>query len=82
MEGVRVIAASEVTIEVKDASTGEVYRRTLPIDYYETSTILRLTGENVHGEPSELVFFSEHGTDRMKDMIGMGPDVSRCGGHH
>ena len=32
MEKLTEIRASEVTVEVKDARTGQVFRRTLPID--------------------------------------------------
>ena len=40
------ISAKEVTVEVVDAATGKVYRRTLPIDYYENANGLVLRGEN------------------------------------
>ena len=31
------ITAHEVTVEVRDEKTGELIRRTLPIDYYENA---------------------------------------------
>ena len=52
------IRAAEVTVEVKDAATGEVYRRTLPIDYVENATALRLMAEDGQGNPAQLVFYS------------------------
>ena len=46
------ISAQEVTIEVVDEATGKTYRRTLPIDYYETANSLVLQGENLDGSIS------------------------------
>ena len=48
-EKVFEISAKEVTVEVVDEATGKVYRRTLPIDYYETANGLVLRGENLDG---------------------------------
>ena len=31
------IHAKQVTVEVRDEATGEVFRRTLPMEYYETA---------------------------------------------
>ena len=49
------IHAKQVTVEVRDEATGEIFRRTLPMDYYETANFLRLSGEDGRGNPSELV---------------------------
>ena len=75
------IIADTVTVEVKDAVTGEVYRRELPIDYYENANFLRLSGENLDGSLSQLVFYTPRGIERVKDVSGKGPDHDRCGGH-
>ena len=75
------IAAHEVTVEVRDEKTGEVYRRELPIDYYENANFLRLSGENLDGSLSQLVFYTPRGIERVKDITGKGPDHDRCGGH-
>lgn len=75
------ISASIVTVEVKDEKTGEVFRRELPIDYYENANFLRLSGENIDGSVSQLVFYTARGMERMKDLIGLGPDKDPCGGH-
>ena len=54
MDGkVFAISAKEVTVEVVDAATGKLYRRTLPIDYYETANALVLRGENLDGSISQ-----------------------------
>ena len=75
------IVARQVTIEVWDEKTGEVYRRELPIDYYENANFLRLSGENLDGSLSQLVFYTPRGIERVKDITGKGPDHDRCGGH-
>ena len=75
------IIADTVTVEVKDSRTGEVYRRELPIDYYENANFLRLSGENLDGSLSQLVFYTPRGIERVKDITGRGPDHDRCGGH-
>ena len=75
------ITAKAVTIEVTDEATGNVYRRTLPIDYYENANLLKLSGENLDGTTSQLVFYSSRGLERMKDLLGQGPDHDNCGEH-
>ncbi|MCR4607531.1 MAG: hypothetical protein K5771_07390 [Oscillospiraceae bacterium] len=75
------IIAHEVTIEVRDENTGEVFRRDLPIDYFENANFLRLSGENLDGSLSQLVFYTPRGIERVKDVSGKGPDHDRCGGH-
>ena len=80
-EEVFEIVAHEVTVEVRDEKTGEVYRRELPIDYYENANFLRLRGENMDGSLAQLVFYTPRGIERVKDITGRGPDHDRCGGH-
>ena len=75
------IVAHEVTVEVRDEKTGEVLRRELPIDYFENANFLRLSGENLDGSLSQLVFYTPRGIERVKDITGKGPDHDRCGGH-
>jgi len=75
------LIAHEVTVEIKDEATGKVFRRELPIDYYENANILKLSGENLDGRVSQLVFYSSRGLERLKDLTGKGPDHDRCGGH-
>ena len=75
------IIAHEVTVEVRDENTGEVFRRDLPIDYFENANFLRLSGENLDGSLSQLVFYTPRGIERVKDVSGKGPDHDRCGGH-
>ena len=75
------LIAHEVTVEIKYEATGKVFRRELPIDYYENANILKLSGENLDGSVSQLVFYSSRGLERLKDLTGKGPDHDRCGGH-
>lgn len=80
-EKVFEITASEVTIEVRDEKTGVTYRRTLPIDFYENANFLKLTGENLDGSLSSIVFYSMRGIERVKDLTGKGADHDACGTH-
>ena len=75
------ITAHEVTVEVRDEKTGEIIRRELPIDYYENANFLKLSGENMDGSVSQLVFLSARGIERVKVITGKGSDHDRCGGH-
>ncbi len=75
------ISASMVTIEVRDEHTGVVYRRELPIDFYENANFLRLSGENLDGSTSQLVFYTARGLERVRDLTGKGADHDPCGGH-
>lgn len=75
------ITASEITVEVRDAATGKVYRRELPVDYYENANFLKLSGENFDGSVSQLVFVSSRGIQRVKDITGKGADHDSCGTH-
>ena len=74
MDKIFEITAKEVTIQVKDERTGEQYSRTLPIDYYENANVLKLSGENLDGSSSSIVFYSVRG-------MGKGADHDPCGTH-
>ena len=75
------IHADWVTLEVTDKTTGETFRRTLPVEFYENANFLRLRGEDVNGNPSDLVFVSDTGIRRLKDLMGQGPDHDSCETH-
>ena len=75
------IIADTVTVEVTDPRTGKVYRRELPIDSYENANVLKLSGENLDGSLSQLIFYSARGVERVKDLTGKGADHDPCGGH-
>ena len=75
------LRAETMIVEVTDLQTGKIYRRELPIEYYENANFLRLSGENLDGSLSQLVFYTPRGIERVKDITGKGPDHDRCGGH-
>ena len=75
------ITAGEVTVEVTDQTTGKVFRRAFPIDYLETSSVVRLRGEDLQGRPSEIVFFTSYGKKKLEDLTGQGIDYDPCGSH-
>lgn len=79
MDKIFEITAKEVTIQVKDERTGEQYSRTLPIDYYENANVLKLSGENLDGSSSSIVFYSVRGMEKLKDLTGKGADHDPCG---
>ena len=81
MDKIFEITAKEVTIQGKDERTGEQYSRTLPIDYYENANVLKLSGENLDGSSSSIVFYSVRGMERLKDLTGKGVDHDPCGTH-
>ena len=70
MDKIFEITAKEVTVQVKDERTGVVYSRTLPI-----------SGENLDGSSSSIVFYSARGIERLKDLTGRGADHDSCGTH-
>ena len=75
------IVADSVTVEVVDRNTGKVFRRELPIDFYENANFLRLSGENMDGSVTQLAFYAPRGIEGVADSTGKGPDHDRCGGH-
>ena len=81
MDKIFEITAREITIQVKDERTGVEYSRTLPIDYYENANVLKLSGENLDGSSSSIVFYSARGIERLKDLTGKGADHDSCGTH-
>ena len=56
------ISCDEVTVEVKDKTTNG----------------LKLMGENLKGEPSEIVFLSDTAMNKIIDVTGQGLNQSRC----
>ena len=48
---------------------------------YENANFLKLSGENMDGSVSQLVFYTPRGVQRVKDLTGKGFDHDPCGGH-
>lgn len=72
------ISCDDVTVEVKDKTTNRIFRRNLDISYIENSNGLKLMGENLKGEPSEIVFLSDTAINKIIDVTGQGLNKSRC----
>lgn len=72
------ISCDEITVEVKDKATNRFFRRNLDISYIENSNGLKLMGENLKGEPSEIVFLSDTAVNKIIDVTGQGLNKSRC----
>lgn len=72
------ISCDEITVEVKDNTTNRIFRRNLDISYIENSNGLKLTGENLKGQPSEIVFLSDTAINKIIDVTGQGINKSRC----
>ncbi|HWR39580.1 MAG TPA: hypothetical protein VN611_08765 [Patescibacteria group bacterium] len=72
------IEASSVCLEVTDQTTGQTYRRHLPIHYLENAVGILLSGETLEGQPAQLAFLSANTAARIRDVIGQGADTHRC----
>ena len=75
------ISASIVTLEVVDETSGRIYRRQLPLDFYENDNGIRLRGETLTGQETEIAFLSARALAKLHDLTGHGPDSDHCGGH-
>ena len=51
------------------------------MDYYENANVLKLSGENLDGSSSSIVFYSVRGMEKLKDLTGKGVDHDPCGTH-
>lgn len=78
MSEIYSISADEVIIRVADKISGQIFERSLPLDYFENDNGIRLRGENLNGEPVEIAFLSEKALDKINGLTGGGPDKSRC----
>ena len=47
----------------------------------KTANFLRLSGENLDGSLSQLIFYTARGIERMQDITGRGADHDACGDH-
>lgn len=72
------IEADWIVVEVVDKNTGQLFRRTLPVNYLETANGIVLTGETIDGQPAYINFLSEDALAKINDMLGKGPDRPRC----
>lgn len=77
-ENVDYISSQAVILQIQDKESGRVYTRQLPMDYRENSNGLTLEGEDTSGQPSQIVFLSDTGIDKINDVTGQGRNVPRC----
>ena len=72
------ITSPNIVAEVIDEKTGLLFRRYLEIEYNENSNGLMISGENIKGEKSEIVFLSETAVSRISELKGSGSDSPHC----
>lgn len=72
------IEADSVVIEIIDNTTKKIFRRNLPLQYVETDNGIRLSGETIDGNATQIAFFSDTAITKINDLLGMGPDTPRC----
>ena len=72
------ISSDEITVEVKDKDTNKIFRRTLDMSYIENSNGIKMQGEDLKGNPSEIVFLSNTAINKIIDVTGKGLNKSRC----
>ena len=77
-EGPCQIEADEVIIELVDRSTGQLYRRPIELNYKENENGIVLTGEDMAGQPSSIVYLSGAYMQRLADISGQGPEEGHC----
>jgi hypothetical protein len=73
------IAAPNLVVEVLDTESGGLFRRYLELEFDENDNGIRLIGENMAGEATQLVFLSEAALKKMRDIRGAGRNTPRCG---
>ncbi len=78
-DGLTIIEADSITVEIVDKESGKTFRRTLLIKYLETDNGVILSGETLTGVPCEIALLSDAAVARMIDVTGRGPDSHRCG---
>lgn len=72
------LQAPNAVVEIIDRESGLLCRRYLEIEYDETGNGLRLCGDDIAGNPAQIVFLSSTALESMKDLQGRGPDAPRC----
>lgn len=72
------ITTPNAVVEVVDSQSGYLYRRYLELAYDETDNGLRLFGDDIGGNPVQIVFLSSTALERIHDLQGKGPDFSPC----
>jgi hypothetical protein len=79
---VEQLEANEAVVEFFDKTTGQLFRRTLPIHCLETANGIILSGESLNGEPAKIAFLSDAAMQKIHDLVGRGPDAPVCDHHN
>ncbi|MCP1102090.1 hypothetical protein M2454_001690 [Aequitasia blattaphilus] len=72
------LSAPNGVIEIIDTKNKHLYRRYLELAYDETGNGLRLLGDDIGGNPVQIVFLSNSALEQLNDLHGAGPDNPRC----
>lgn len=72
------IAADYVVIELVDGLTGRLYRRPVELRYEENENGIVLTGEDMTGQPSSIVYLSDAYLQKLADISGKGEEAHKC----
>ena len=73
-----LISASEIDVVITDSKSGRSFRRSLPLDYFETDNGITISGEDSSGQPANIVLLSGTAIDKIRDLSGLGLDKPRC----
>lgn len=73
------ITSPNLVVEVIDSNNGQLYRRYLEMEYTENANGIRLKGEDLGGNPSEIIFLSGYSIERIAELQGEGSDTPE---HH
>lgn len=72
------IEADYIVVEVTDKDTGKLFRRSLPVSYFENSNGVVLCGESLDGTPAQIALYSNEALLKINDLLGKGPDAPQC----
>ena len=72
------LESDNAVLEIIDKNSGRLLRRYLELEYLETANGIMLTGENIAGEPAQIVYLSESAIGRIHELQGEGWDSPRC----
>ncbi|SHF64982.1 hypothetical protein SAMN02745218_02793 [Desulfofundulus australicus DSM 11792] len=69
MSNEKIFQANNVTIMAQDESTGETFSASLPIELTVNQYMIVLTGEDSHGNKSEIAFLREPAIPLIQELI-------------
>ena len=72
------IRAENAVVEIIDKDTGQLFRCYLEIEYDENHNGLRLSGETMDGEETQITFLSDQAINKLVELRGEGPEEPLC----